>query len=93
MSNFYVRLEPFAGGDIETAVRDLPFIANRMGVWVKARLNGIEVLVSPHDSSSVLWANYQKARERNADFVSANVVPQGRTALIASPESKGPDHE
>lgn len=87
MSAFYVRLEPFAGSEIEEAVQNLPLIAHRMGVWVKANLNGIEVLASPNDSPTSLWRNYQKARERGADFVSANVVPLGLAAL--SPKDTG----
>jgi hypothetical protein len=78
MSNFYVVAETFAGGSVEECIRGLAAFAERMDVWVKCNVNGIEVLTPPNASADTMWANYQKARDRKANFVSLNVIPRGK---------------
>lgn len=77
MTSFYITAETFAGGSVEQCVRDLAEFATRMRVWVKCDVNGIEVLTPPDASPDTMWANYEKARERKARFVSLNVIPAG----------------
>lgn len=84
-SNFSMKLECFAGQSIEDAVKEMPTVATRLGVWVTCNLNGIHVIAAPDDSPDVLWGNYEKARDRKATFVSANVIPRGRPDTEVSP--------
>lgn len=51
--------------------------ATRVGVWVEASINGIDVMCPPNERPELLWANYQTARDRKATFVSTNVIPRG----------------
>jgi hypothetical protein len=75
----YLELETIAGGDVEDAISDACRVATLLDVWVKVNINGVETLVSPNDMPEPLFANWQKAMERGADFVSANVIPRGKT--------------
>lgn len=77
LTGFYVTAETFAGGSVEQCIHDLASFAQRLGCWVKCDVNGIEVLTPPNATGSVMWSNYQKARDRNAKFVSLNVIPHG----------------
>lgn len=77
MSNLCLTLETFAGGSVEETIKDLARTAFRLELWIKCDVNGIEVLAAPNDSPNVLWANYEKARDRKAKFVSGNVIPRG----------------
>ena len=78
MSGLSLHLEGFGGQDIEGLVKEMAAVATRIGIWVTCDINGIHVLASPDDNPEALWGNYEKARERNATFVSANVIPRGR---------------
>lgn len=78
MSLLSLHLDCFGGASVEEAVKELPTVAARLGIWVTCDLNGIHVMASPDDSPETLWRNYEKARERKATFVSANVIPRGK---------------
>lgn len=78
MSRLSIHLDCFGGASVEEAVKELPAVATRLGIWVTCDINGIHVMAAPDDSPSVLWGNYEKARERRATFVSANVIPRGK---------------
>lgn len=78
MSAVMLRLEGFAGSEIDTALTDATHVAQRVGCWVKIVVNGIDVLISPSDLPARIIKNYALARERKATFVSANVIPDPR---------------
>jgi len=78
MSSLYLKLECFAGGSIEKAVKEAVEVASRLGLWVIVDLNGIEVMAHPNDDPAAMWENYEKARDRGAKFVSGHLVPRGR---------------
>lgn len=82
LPHLLLRLDTIGAGTPEEAVRDACIAAARMGVWVKVDINGIEVLAAPNDNGDNLWRNYCKASERRATFVSGNVIPAGRAALL-----------
>lgn len=70
-------LDTIAGGRPIDAFVDMCRVATALRIWVKASVNGIEVMVAPDDRPNVIDQNWQKARERGATFVSANVIPIG----------------
>ena len=78
MSSLSIHLNCFGGASVEGAVKELAVVAARLGVWATCTLNGILVMASPDDNPETLWRNYEKARERKAIFVSANVIPHGK---------------
>lgn len=78
MSTLSLHLNCFGGASVEEAVKELPVVAARLGIWVTCDINGIHVMASPVDSPETLWRNYEKARDRKTTFVSANVIPSGK---------------
>lgn len=75
--SIYLTLETIAGGEINHGIFDAVGVASKLGIWVKININGIEVMIGPNDHAETLMRNYAKAREREATFVSANVIPSG----------------
>jgi hypothetical protein len=73
----FLQLECGAGGTPDQAIADACGVASRLRIWVRVNINGIETLIAPDDSSVSLHANWKKAIERGATFVSANVIPNG----------------
>lgn len=78
MSRLSLHLNCFGGATVEEAVKELATVATRLGIWVTCDINGIHIMAAPDDSPETLWRNYEKARERKATFVSANVIPRGK---------------
>jgi hypothetical protein len=89
MNTLRVKATTFAGGSVEKCVRDLTELAQRLGCWVECNVNGVDVLTPPDATPDVMWANYEKARERGATFVSYNVIPAGRLALKNQESDRG----
>ena len=78
MASVMLKLEGFAGREIDAVLTDATHVAQRIGCWVEINVNGINVLISPTDLSQHITSNYAVARERGAGFVSANVIPEAR---------------
>lgn len=91
MSGVKLKLEGFAGQEVDAVLTDATHVAQRVGCWVSINVNGIDVLVSPTDMPAVIIRNYAKARERKATFVSATVIPDpGPTTHAFKPARKYP---
>lgn len=84
MSAVMLKLGGFAGQDVDRTIIDACGVARRVGCWVKINVNGIDVLIAPTDEEKWLLRNYHIARERGADFVSSNIIPDPR-ALTGEP--------
>jgi hypothetical protein len=65
----------------EHAVRHLCRLADRVGIWVKSEVNGIEVFVAPGTNENSMARHYQTAADRKAKFVSTNVIPAAPETL------------
>lgn len=70
-----LRLETVTGRDPFEALSDACRIATMLGCWVRMEVNGVEVMTAPNDNPHTMLANWKKALERGASFVSANVIP------------------
>jgi hypothetical protein len=77
MAPLKIHVEGFGGHSTEETVKELAVLAARLGLWVTCDVNGIHVMAGPDDNPATLWGNYEKARDRKATFVSANVIPRG----------------
>ena len=71
-----IHVSGFGGHPVEALVKELAITATRLRLWVTCDINGIHVMAAPDDNPETLWGNYEKARERKATFVSANVIPR-----------------
>lgn len=77
MPGIYLRLETIAGGTIERGFVDAVAVAEKLGIWVMMKVNGIDTMIGPSDDPKVLNTNYERAVKLNRDFVSSTVPPVG----------------
>lgn len=76
----YLNLDVGAGGSPDNDIEHGVVAAARTGLWVKMKLNGVNLLIAPTDNEDWIKQNWRKALERGVDFASSNVVPERRIA-------------
>lgn len=76
LAPLYMKVETMASSCLPTdAVKHLCRLADKVGIWVKSEVNGVEVFVPPGTDENMMSLQYQTAVERRAKFVSPNVIP------------------
>ncbi len=69
MNTLYIEVTAFCGSDVGDACADLVRLADRMGITVRCKMNGVQCIVSPGDRDYVLYKNYRRALRKESGII------------------------
>jgi hypothetical protein len=80
LKTFVLKLEPFAGTNLEEVAREMCVLANRIGVRCEVSANGVKFWARPGDSPTRIFESYEEQLKSNHQFkIAQDTEPMGRT--------------
>lgn len=74
LRNLSIDIDAAPGTDISVCIQEMVMLANRLGISVRCKMNGVNTLAAPGDDPKEIWKSWQSALEKGYTHASQRTL-------------------